>query len=223
MTLPPLTHHEIVRLVEPFARRGRHVDLAATDRTARRIAFRPAEVVLQATPGLAWQESLELEAGEEQRFVLRRRLLSRDGLLALAEAAGPDPAALLERIEAVPHERHVRSGPGWLVVRSYDADPPPGMATGQGPPPLDEEPVEPAPPRFAPQNAVEQRLAAHGLPAYVLPRLVPRGRVPPGAVHGAEGQQSPRPAREVPHDLRCRGVDPGKTVGGSVVATLQCG
>ncbi len=136
MTLPPLTHHEIVRLVEPFARRGRHVDLAASDRAARRIVFRPAEVVLQATPGVAWHEILELEAAEAQRFVLRRRLVHGDGLLALAEACGPDPAALLERIEAVPHERHVRSGPGWLVVRSYDADPPPGMATGQGPSPL---------------------------------------------------------------------------------------
>ena len=37
----PLTHHEILRLIEPFTRRGRHVDLSATDRIERRIVFKP--------------------------------------------------------------------------------------------------------------------------------------------------------------------------------------
>jgi len=32
---PPLTHREIMALVALFARRGRHVDLAGTDRAAR--------------------------------------------------------------------------------------------------------------------------------------------------------------------------------------------
>jgi hypothetical protein len=30
MSAPPLTHREILELVAPFARRGRHVDLAAS-------------------------------------------------------------------------------------------------------------------------------------------------------------------------------------------------
>ena len=44
MSLPALTHHDIVRLVEPFARQGRLVDLAASDRAARRITFRTRDV-----------------------------------------------------------------------------------------------------------------------------------------------------------------------------------
>jgi len=48
MSLPALTHHEIVRLVEPFARQGRLVDLAASDRSARRIAFRSLDLPAEA-------------------------------------------------------------------------------------------------------------------------------------------------------------------------------
>ena len=39
MNAPPLTHHDILALAEPFARRGRRVDLAASDRIARRVVF----------------------------------------------------------------------------------------------------------------------------------------------------------------------------------------
>lgn len=45
-TLPPLTHHEILALVEPFVRAGHRPDLARSDRVQRRIVFHP-----QALPG----------------------------------------------------------------------------------------------------------------------------------------------------------------------------
>jgi hypothetical protein len=48
MDTAPFTHHEILALVEPFARRGRRVDLAASDRVARLIAFRPTAPSRQA-------------------------------------------------------------------------------------------------------------------------------------------------------------------------------
>lgn len=128
MALPPLTHHEIVRLVEPFARRGRHVDLGATDRAARRIAFRPREL---ATDAGALRETLELEARAEGDFVLRRTLASADGPPARLQASGAEPAALLARLDAVPPARHVSTGSGYLLVRSYDALPPDG-AGGHG-------------------------------------------------------------------------------------------
>ena len=35
----PLTHHEILGLVEAFSRSGRQVDLTASDRAARRLVF----------------------------------------------------------------------------------------------------------------------------------------------------------------------------------------
>jgi len=74
----PLTHHEILALVAPFARRGRRVDLAASDRVARRIAFRPVEhAAREDVP--AHRETLSLAqqaAGLALPFVVRRQ---RDG------------------------------------------------------------------------------------------------------------------------------------------------
>jgi len=37
--LPPLTHHEILVLVEPFVRSGHRPDLAGSDRVQRRLVF----------------------------------------------------------------------------------------------------------------------------------------------------------------------------------------
>ena len=45
--LPALTHHEILRLVEPFVRAGHRPDLAASDRTRRRIVFHPQAVAAE--------------------------------------------------------------------------------------------------------------------------------------------------------------------------------
>lgn len=118
MTLTALTHHEIVRLVEPFARQGRPVDLAASDRAARRIVFRPREVPLA---GRVLHETLELEAPSDGRFVLRRRLARPDGPAAWLQAGGGDAAALLALVEAVPAQRQFDAGAGYAIVRSYDA------------------------------------------------------------------------------------------------------
>jgi hypothetical protein len=126
-TLPPLTHHDILRLVEPFARAGWPVDMAATDRVARRIVFRASDIGIEATPGQAWSCWLELDNRSEDYFVLRRVLRHPDGPRAELEADGKDPAALLTRIHAVPPARHVSAGPGWLTVRSYDTDIPRGQ------------------------------------------------------------------------------------------------
>ena len=42
-TAPPLSHHDVLTLVAPFSRRGRPIDLAASDRGARKLLFRPVE------------------------------------------------------------------------------------------------------------------------------------------------------------------------------------
>lgn len=118
---PALTHHEIVRLVEPLARQGRRVDLAACDRAARRIAFRPRdEVAGQMEP--PWRETLMLDCRSPGHFVLWRTLVAHDGLSATLCASGPEPGPLLARIEAVAPERQFESGPGWALARSYDTD-----------------------------------------------------------------------------------------------------
>ena len=39
--MKPLSHHEILGWIEPFARRGLQADLAASDRLAGKLSFRP--------------------------------------------------------------------------------------------------------------------------------------------------------------------------------------
>ena len=118
---PPLSHHDIVALVAPFARRGRHVDLAASDRAARRLVFKPP--ASDDAPALdAPRETLELDARDGGSYRLTRRLTLGDGQSATLTAQGSDLDAMLAAIEAVPHDRHVVAGDGFVVVRSYVID-----------------------------------------------------------------------------------------------------
>jgi hypothetical protein len=119
VTAPPLTHHEILAIVAPFARRGRHVDLAATDRAARRIVFTSHATTAEPEPGDAPEETLALECRERGSFLLERTLAHPDGRRATLQALGTDPGLLLAEIESVPRERHFESGPGYTIQRSY--------------------------------------------------------------------------------------------------------
>ena len=88
--LPPLTHHQILALVAPFSRSGRHVDLAASDRMARQVAFKPvAHGAITETP--------LLDNPSEGRFKLTRVLTVQGGLQARLTADGNEPADLLAR------------------------------------------------------------------------------------------------------------------------------
>jgi len=104
--MAPLTHHDILELVPPFARAGRHVDLAASDRAARRIAFRPVEHGAGTTDGAPLRETLVLESFGTGTFELTRTLTAPDGLRATLQAMGPDPGVLLAQVAAVPASRH---------------------------------------------------------------------------------------------------------------------
>ena len=118
MALPPLTHHEILRWVEPFARRGRAVDLPASDRFERRLAFRPIDLpATDRQPAL--RETLRLESLRVDRFRLTRVLAREAGPEAQLQVDGADPADLLARIEAVPPHRQWRLGPDALIAFSH--------------------------------------------------------------------------------------------------------
>lgn len=131
----PLTHHEIVGRVEPFARQGWHVDLAASDRAARRIAFKPRERPAEPPDGPPWRETLELDCRSDTRPVLTRTVAGPGGATATAQAAGPDAGELLARLDAVPLAQHFSVGPGFVVARSYDTALPSGVrASGAGVP-----------------------------------------------------------------------------------------
>jgi hypothetical protein len=112
MSPAPLTHHEILGLVEPFTRSGRHVDLAASDRVSRRLRFRPLEHA-------DLHETLQLEIPKPGDFRLTRTLRHVGGLEASLQARGPDAGALLQRVESFAPQRQFRSGPGYLIALSH--------------------------------------------------------------------------------------------------------
>ena len=113
----PLSHHRILELVAPFSRAGWSLDLAASDRVARRLVFKP---VHHAAAGErpALREERELVDGDRGWRLLRRFSPEPPAPQALPaaqlSAEGDEPAALLERVLAVdPAELHVRAaGPG---------------------------------------------------------------------------------------------------------------
>ncbi len=131
-TLPPLTHHEIFTLVAPFAQAGYQVDLAATDRPARRLVFRPREVNDAALPA-AWQplrEQITLECGGRNHALLRT-LDTAQGLRATLEGEGTDAAALLAACALVPPARQFVQTDGVAVPLQHrllrSADPAPAL------------------------------------------------------------------------------------------------
>lgn len=115
---PPLTHHQILALVGPFTASGRQVDLAASDRLARRLQFKPLP---RALPGSTQPltEILQLECHESGNHRLTRVLARPDGQQATLQAMGTDLAAVLTHIDSVPAARQFDAGPGWQVARSH--------------------------------------------------------------------------------------------------------
>ena len=122
MSAPPLSHHDILTLVEPFARRGRHVDLAASQRHERRLVFKPPATGDAPAAPDAPRETLQLEGLERGAYRLTRTLERRDGAQATLQAQGHDVAVLLADVESVPPARHFVDGPGFTIARSYVLD-----------------------------------------------------------------------------------------------------
>jgi hypothetical protein len=120
---PPLTHHEIMAIVEPFTRGGRPVDLKASDRQQRQLAFKPKAAAADTPAGAqALHDVLQLDCASPDWARLTRVLTRADGLRARVVARGRDVAALLPLVEAVPAERCFSSGPGYEIARSYNVD-----------------------------------------------------------------------------------------------------
>ncbi|UHD14361.1 hypothetical protein [Thiocapsa bogorovii] len=122
----PLTHHEILALAEPFTRRGRHVDLAGSDRLARRILFKPTGYPdTPDVPG-GLTETLVLESHGRRHYGLIRTLIDAAGRVATLRSDGPDPEALIEQVDAVDPRRHFPSLGGVRVACSYRIETEPG-------------------------------------------------------------------------------------------------
>ena len=123
MAVLPLSHHDIVELVRPFAERKRHIDLAVSNRLERRLIFKPPAV---EGPGQADEaaphETLQLEGLASGNWRLTRLLRERGGLQAMLQAVGSKPGELLARVEAVDTARHFRHGAGYRIARDYAID-----------------------------------------------------------------------------------------------------
>lgn len=122
MSAHPLTHHEIIGLIEPFSRRGRHLDLAASDRLERRLAFKPIEHADADIAEMALRETLQLENPHPSTFRLTRTLTLPCGLQASLQAEGSDAGELLTQIESVPLRRHFQWGAGYVIAQTHRLD-----------------------------------------------------------------------------------------------------
>jgi hypothetical protein len=133
MSLPPLTHHEVLTLVEPYTRRGRRVDLAASDRLTRRLVFKPLEhgAVVRADAGASsapadkgqdatlLTDTLVLDQTEAGRYRLTRTLRRQDGLEAELLAEGPHAGQLLEGIESIAPHSQFAEDDGIAIAHSH--------------------------------------------------------------------------------------------------------
>ena len=119
----PLTHHDILRLIEPFTRRGRHVDLAASDRIERRLLFKPVVHEDSADACAGASEVLILEDLRPNLWRLIRTVNLTAGETAKLVTEGSDLGELLDRIATVSLSTHfVRVG-DVVLARSYRLDP----------------------------------------------------------------------------------------------------
>ena len=123
MTMPPLTHHDILGLIEPFTRGGRQLDLAASDRIKRVLVFKPKLDRDPARVGPALAETLALDCLDDDHFVLRRSVTHPDGLVANLVAKGANTGSLLGSVEAIDPQILFTSGEGWQMARSYRLEP----------------------------------------------------------------------------------------------------
>lgn len=211
--MQPLTHHEILGLVEPFARRGRHVDLGATQRLERRLAFRAHDHA--AAEGLpALRESLVLENPHEGSYRLTRTLHLAPSVQAVLWAEGESPALLLQQVEAVPPQRQFRVGDGFVTAMSFRVD---GWTRAPAPVAGTTEAAQAAaataaaPPRLVLTEAVA-RVGGH-----VLTLRVPRVQGVAGELELAAVPATPAAEGSLPPGTSANGAAPGQAVPGAAV------
>jgi hypothetical protein len=115
----PLTHHEIMALVAPFTACGIAVELRASDRARRRLAFRPVQIPAADGVHPVLERRLQLSLPDRAPARLERTLVAPNGSTALLTIEGDDPHALLAHLDDVAPERQMREVGGVLLARSY--------------------------------------------------------------------------------------------------------
>jgi len=119
----PLTHHEILTLIEPFTRRGFHADLAASNRIERKLVFKPVARSVDLPDALSLSEVLHLENVRAATYRLIRTLTysyhQNESLEARLVAEGESLDGLLANIESVAPRRQFAYGTDYIIVKSF--------------------------------------------------------------------------------------------------------
>jgi len=126
MSSQPLTHHEILALIEPFSRLGYQADLVASQRLDRRLVFRPIEHQAESRRSRI-VETLVLISRGANALRLERHLAADGGPSVELVADGQDASALLERVRSVPAGAPFQAGPGFCVGFSGRVEVPDGL------------------------------------------------------------------------------------------------
>jgi hypothetical protein len=143
----PLTHHEILSLIAPFTRRGLQADLAASDRAARKLVFKPITQAAEGEAEPALRATVVLEAEAPKKFRLVRNVTIEGGssapidsapaspanqsLVSTLTAEGADIDGLLDRVEGVPLRRQIKLYRGIPLARSYYLDAMPAASASE--------------------------------------------------------------------------------------------
>lgn len=121
--MKPLSHHEILGWIEPFARRGLQADLAQSDRLAGTLRFRETSLRGAAPGESELVVRLRLERPAPGRFRLVREARLANGLAATLAAEGDEIAALLDQVERVPVRRQLLEAPGYVLLFDHELEP----------------------------------------------------------------------------------------------------
>jgi hypothetical protein len=116
--MQPLSHHEILALIAPFAEQGWHADLAASQRLERSLTFKAREVP-GAVEGEVLRVVLRLDNPAAGSCMLTRMSTGPDGLQARLETQGAEPAELLARLQSVPPARQFQRGEGYAIAFNH--------------------------------------------------------------------------------------------------------
>lgn len=126
--LHPLSHHDIIGLVEPFTRAGRRVDLTASDRLQRRLVFKPIDHLDPTAAVPALREIWQLDNPRDGHYRLTRTLTLPCGLQAALATDGKHLGEMLALIESVALRRQFTVQAAYRIAESHRLEAPKASA-----------------------------------------------------------------------------------------------
>ena len=114
MPAPPLTHHDIIRIVAPLTKRGINVNLSACDRAARYIEFQS-----QMSDVPESRLTYSVEVGRGNLMNVTRIVAHSCGLVSTLSAVVTDIDAVLAAFDSIPASRQLDIGDNHVLALSY--------------------------------------------------------------------------------------------------------